>query len=131
MDQLTRQSVFVIFIALDNTTSGAPATMPIAVEGVFVFLVRDERMNLATADERDMPGLGAAKIFLQENSLGVIRHAATTRACPRPVSHKIVWTGLVGEHKRILDDERLRVFHENFSASIRFDAIKRFAGTEF
>ena len=85
MNQFARQTVFVIFIALDKSAERrAGDDALIAVEGVFVFLVRDERMNLAAADQRDVAGLGAAKIFLQKNALGIIHIAAATRACRRP-----------------------------------------------
>ena len=65
MNQFARQAVFVIFIALNQSAERrAGNDAEIAVVRVFVFLVRDERINLAAADERDVSGLGTAKIFL-------------------------------------------------------------------
>ena len=91
----------------------------VAVEGVFVFLIRDERMDFTAADERDVPGLGASEIFLQENALGIID-------MPQPRAR--VGDGLAQNRvdrtrrraERIFDDERLRIFRENFFG---FDSI--------
>ena len=73
MDELARQSVFVVGIAFDQPAERrAGHHALVAVEGVFVFLVRDERINFAAAHQHDVPDLGAAQVFLQENALGII-----------------------------------------------------------
>jgi hypothetical protein len=122
MNQFTRQTVFVIFVALDKSSKRrAGDDAHVAVEGVFVFLIRDERMNLAAADERDVSGLGASEIFLQENALGIID-------VPQPRAR--VGDGLAQNRvdrtrrraERIFDDERPRIF----SASILFEATNDF-----
>ena len=114
MNQFTRQTVFVIFIALDQSAERrAGDDAEIAVERVFVFLIRDERINLAAADERDVPGLGAAKIFLQKHTLGII-HLPQPRARVGDgfAQNRVNRAGRRAE--RILDDERLRMLGENF-----------------
>ena len=81
-------------------------------------------MNPAAAHEHDVPGLGAAKIFLQKNALGIID-------VPQPRAR--VRDGLAQNRvnrtrrraKRIFDDERLRIFGENFFG---FNPVRRDEG---
>jgi hypothetical protein len=96
----------------------------VAVEGVFVFLVRDERINFAAADQRDVPGLGAAQIFLQKNALGIIDvPQPRPRVGDRLAQNRVNRAGRRAE--RIFDDERLRMFRQNF---FRLDAVGRDEG---
>ena len=85
----------------------------VAVEGVFVFLVRDERINLAAAHQHDVPDLGAAQIFLQKNTLGIID---VPQPCPRVLDrlaqNRVDRAGR--RAKRIFDDKRLRMFRQDF-----------------
>ena len=105
---------FVILIALHQSAQWrAGDDAEVAVEGVFVFLIGDERINFTATDQRDVPGLGAAQIFLQKNTLGII-HVAQPRA---RVAHgfaqnRVNRTGRRAE--RIFDDERTRMLRENF-----------------
>ena len=120
MQQFPRQTVFVIFVALNQPAERrAGDDAEVAIEGVFVFLVRDQRINLAAAHQRDVAGLGAAKIFLEENALGIID---VPQPCPRVgdrlAQDRVDRAGRRAE--RILDDERLRMFRQDF---FRLDAV--------
>ena len=121
MNQFARESIFVILIALDDSAERrAGDDAHVVIEGVFVFLIRDERINLTTADERDMPSLGASKIFLQKNALGVIDVPQ-----PRARVGDCLAQNRVDRTRRrakwIFDDERLRIFGENF---LRFNPVR-------
>ena len=122
MQQLARQAVFVLFIALDQSAERrAGDDAHVAVEGVFVFLVRDERINLAAADERDVPGLGAAKVFLEKDAFGIIHvPQPRPRVGDRLAQNRVNRAGRRAE--RILDDERPRMLRQNF---LRLDAVRR------
>src|ERR1700679_796196 len=113
MDEFARESVFVMLVALDESAERrAGDEAHVAVEGVFVFLIRDKRMNLAATDERDVPRLGASEIFLQKNALGIIDvPQPRARVSDRLAQNRVDRTRRRAE--RIFDDERLRIFREN------------------
>ena len=91
------------------------------IEGVLVFLVGDERMNLAAAHQHDVARLGAAQVFLQEDALGVVDVLQPRpRVLDRLAQNRVNRTGRRAE--RILDDERLRMARRIFSASSRLRA---------
>ena len=125
MNQFARQTVFIFLVALNQSAKWrAGDNSHVAVEGVFVFLIRDERMNFAAADERDMPGLGATQILLEKNALGIV-HLPQPRACVRNRLAQNRVDRARRRAERILDDERLRMFaRESFPPQCRFDATK-------
>ena len=44
----------------------------VAGKGAFVFLVGDDGVNFAAADQRDVAGFGATQIFLEKDAFGVV-----------------------------------------------------------
>ena len=122
MDELPGQAVFVMRITLNQAAERrAGHDALVAIEGVFVFLVRDQRMNFAAADQHDVPGLGAPEIFLQKNALGIIH-------MPQPgprVLHRLAQNGVDRARRRaerIFDDERLRMPRQDFFG---LDSVRR------
>ena len=114
MDEFSRQAVFVVRIAFDQPAERrAGHNALVAIEGVFVFLVRYERINLAAAHQHDVSGLGATEIFLQKNPLGII-DVPQPRAgvLDRLAQNRVDRAGRRAE--RIFDDKRLRMLRQNF-----------------
>src|SRR5437763_897227 len=71
--QLLSQSVFVVRILFNQTAQGGSGDHPhIPGKSAFVLLVCNQRIDVASADQRDMAGLARAKVFLKENALSVI-----------------------------------------------------------
>ena len=76
--------------------------------GALVLLIGHQRVYLAIHHQRDVPGLPAAKVFLQENSLGIIHTLKPGTRVPGGFADDRVHRA-VRRAKRVLDDEGFRL----------------------
>ena len=73
MQQLVREAVFILGVALDQSAQRrAGNDSHVAAECALVFLVCHQRVNFSATHQCDMAGLASAEVFLQENSFGII-----------------------------------------------------------
>ena len=67
------KAVAVARIAFHEPTQwGSSDDAEVPIEGPFVFLIGDQRVDFPVAHQRDMPGFASPKVFLEKNPLGVI-----------------------------------------------------------
>ena len=109
VQQRGSQPVPVVGIGLDEAThrrTGHDAHVPGV--GALVLLIGHQRVYLAIHHQRDVPGLPAAKVFLQENSLGIIHTLKPGTRVPGGFADDRVHRA-VRRAKRVLDDEGFRL----------------------